>query len=315
MTLPNIGSTQHTAGVTAGCFPRPGDDDKLIGMEKQQYGSTDVQLSIVGFGGILVRNETSEESSRLVAKAVDRGVNYFDVAPSYGNAQEMLGPALKPYRKDVFLACKTQKRSAGEAQEELDESCRLLKTDYFDLYQLHAVTTDEDVEAILAPGGALEVFTKARDEGRVRYLGFSAHSETAAHALLDAFSFDSVLFPVNWVTWTKEEFGPSVIERVLAGGKAVLALKALAKRTWLENEEREWSKTWYKPVDTYEEAARGLRFTLSKGATAAVSPGHEKLFDWICDAADEIRDVSETDLAEIEAEAAKLQPIFPVAQQ
>ena len=258
-------------------------------------------------------NETPKESARLVSKAVDRGVNYFDVAPSYGNAQEMLGPALEPYRKDVFLACKTQKRSAAEAQQELDESFRLLKTDYLDLYQLHAVTTDQDVEAILAPGGALEVFTKAREEGRVRYIGFSAHSEKAAHALLDAFSFDSVLFPINWVTWTKEGFGPSVVERVLTEGKAVLALKALAKRKWMENEEREWSKTWYKPVDTYEEAARGLRFTMSKGATAAVSPGHEQLFDWICAAADKLGDLTNKDLREIEAEATKLQAIFPVA--
>ena len=88
-------------------------------MQKRPYGQTGIDLSIIGFGGILVTNSEPQEASDLVAKAIDHGINYFDVAPSYGNAEECLGPALAPYRKDVFLACKTTERSRAGAEKEM----------------------------------------------------------------------------------------------------------------------------------------------------------------------------------------------------
>ena len=274
-------------------------------MRKRAYGSTGIELSAIGFGGILVTDEEPAAASRLVGKAIDRGIDYFDVAPSYGNAQERLGPALAPYRQDVFLACKTGERRAEGAEKELQESLRLLQTDYFDLYQFHGVTSTDEVDTILGPGGAVETFEKARDKGLVRHLGFSAHSEEAAVRLLDAFPFDSVLFPLNWVTWYKSGFGPKLVEKAQAKGAAILALKALARRTWRENEQPEGSKSWYHPAETYEEAARGVRFTLSLPVTAAVSPGHEHLFDWACDAADRFTEITEATSAAILATLAK----------
>ena len=123
-------------------------------MLTRPYGNTGIELSVVGFGGIICRDEEPATAARVVAGAVDRGVNYFDVAPGYGNAQQILGPALEPHRHSVFLACKTGRRTAAEAQDELDESLRLLRTDYLDLYQLHAVTKMADVDTILGPGRA-----------------------------------------------------------------------------------------------------------------------------------------------------------------
>ena len=101
---------------------------------KRTLGRTGQQLSIIAFGGIVVMNESAGDSKNIVAEAVDRGVNYFDVAPSYGNAQEMLGPALAPYRKDCFLACKTEGRMKDDSRKQLEESLKLLKTDHVDLY-------------------------------------------------------------------------------------------------------------------------------------------------------------------------------------
>ena len=178
-------------------------------MDKRAYGKTGEMLSVVGFGGIVVMNEPPAESSRLVGEAVDRGINYFDVAPTYGNAQECLGPALEPYRKSVFLACKTEARDAEGSLAALHDSLQKLRTDYFDLYQLHAMTTLEEVEQVFAPGGAMETFVKAREQGLVRFLGFSAHSEEAVIALLDQFEYDSILFPFNWVCWDAGELRPS----------------------------------------------------------------------------------------------------------
>ncbi len=127
-------------------------------------------------------NETPSSAEQIVSKAIDKGINYFDVAPSYGNAEERLGPALQPYKDSVFLACKTAKRTKKEAQVEMQESLRCLKTDHFDLYQIHGLVTIGEVEQSMGKGGVIEVLTEAREQGLVRYLGFSDHTEEAAMA-------------------------------------------------------------------------------------------------------------------------------------
>jgi predicted aldo/keto reductase-like oxidoreductase len=198
-------------------------------MQYRQYRS-DV-ISVVGFGGICVAHETPQDARRIVDEAINRGVTYFDVAPSYANAEERLGPALEPYRKDVFLACKTTVREAAGAEEEFENSLRLLRTDHFDLYQIHAIQTEEEVDQVLAPGGTLEMITRRRDAGQIRYVGFSAHNEDAALRLLEAFPFDSVLFPINRFVWHAGEVGPRLLEAARARGSEVLALKALVPAT------------------------------------------------------------------------------------
>jgi len=268
-------------------------------------------LSIVGFGGIIVMNESPSSASRIVFQAIERGINYFDVAPTYGNAENRLGPALKQYRDSVFLACKTAKRTKEEAKAELHRSLKRLRTDHFDLYQLHAVSKMEEVNQIMGEGGALEAFLEARDQGLVRYLGFSAHTEEAALSLLDQYEFDSILFPLNWVCWHQEKFGSRVVEKAQEKGIAILALKALAKRKWKEGEERKWSKCWYAPVDTPEEASLALRFTLSLPIIAAVSPSHAELLWWACDAAERFEPLSKNEAAELPNKTKGLDPIFP----
>jgi aryl-alcohol dehydrogenase-like predicted oxidoreductase len=281
-------------------------------MEKRQLGRTGEELTIVGFGGIAVMNETPADAAALVAKAVnERGINYFDVAPSYGNAEERLGPALEPYRKSVFLACKTGERSAEGAERELQQSLKTLRTDYFDLYQMHAMKTMDDVEQAMGPGGALETFVSARERGLVRFLGFSAHSEEAAIALMERFPFESILFPFNWACWNEGKFGPSVLDKAQEKGVGVLALKTMAKRRWQENEERKWAKTWYSPVDTYEEARWAVRFTFTRPITAGPSPGHAELLWWMCDAAEKFTPLSDAEEAELARRAQGLKTIFP----
>lgn len=281
-------------------------------MLKRTLGKTGIEASVVGFGGIIVMNETPEASAKSVAEAVNElGINYFDVAPSYGNAEERLGPALAPYRNDVHLACKTGERRAEGAEVELNASLERMQTDHFDVYQLHAMTTMEDVETVFGPGGAMEVFVKAREQGKVRFLGFSAHSEEAALALMDRFDFDTILFPINWACWLKSGFGPAPIAKAKEKSMGILALKTLAKRAWDEGEEHDWSKTWYKPVESYEEAKLAVRFTLSQGVSVAVSPGHMELLRWACDAAGEFQTLTDAEEAKLRAWSADLNTIFP----
>ncbi|MBN2294747.1 MAG: aldo/keto reductase [Pirellulales bacterium] len=257
--------------LTNGKIPR-----RLV--PKQQYGRTKEKLSIIGFGGMVVNDVTLKEANNFVAEAVDRGVNYFDVAPFYGNAQRRLGPALKPYRQKSFLACKTLERDAAESARELKESLRLLKTDYFDLYQLHALSDVEEVEQAFGPGGAMETILKAREDGTIRFVGFSAHSEEAAHAALDHYNFDSILFPLSFPTWIGASFGPSVYKRANKTGMGIIALKAMAHRQWPRGKKHRWKKTFYEPFDEIDQAALGLRFTLHLPVTALFPPGHWELF-------------------------------------
>ena len=252
---------------------------KLVGpMPKRPYGNTKEKLSIIGFGGMVVKDVTSKAAANFVAEAVDRGVNYFDVAPFYGSAQQRLGPALNPYRHNCFLACKTLERDAAGAANELRKSLRLLKTDYFDLYQLHALTDVEEVEQAFGPRGAMETILKAKKAGTIRFIGFSAHSEEAAHAALDRFDFDSLLFPFSFPTWIGTNFGPSVYRRAKKAGMGILALKAMAHQQWPKGKRHRWQKTFYEPFDDIDQAALGLRFTLHLSVTAMFPPGHWELF-------------------------------------
>lgn len=285
---------------------------------RRTYGRSDERLSIIGFGGIIVKDESPKEAARHVAEAVERGVNYFDVAPTYGNAQDRLGPALKKFRKDCFLACKTTERDAAGAERELNASLKTLQTDHFDLYQLHALSDVEEVERVFAPGGAMETFVRAREQGKVRYLGFSAHSDAAALAALDRFDFDSILFPLSFPTWIKGEFGPSVHKRAVAANQGILALKSMAHQKWpatAGKQRRRWGKAWYQPFDQLDQAALGLRFTLHLPATAMIPPGEWPLFKIALDLAqsDALTPLNEQERLLVAEIAQASTPIFTTA--
>lgn len=272
----------------------------------------DVDLSVVGFGAIVIMGMEQREANEVVAEAVDGGINYFDVAPSYGGgeAEEKLGPALVPHRKKVFLACKTMERDAGGAEAELARSLTRLKTDYFDLYQFHAVTEMKEVEEIFAPGGAIEAFVKARKEGKFKYIGFSAHSETAARAMMERFNFDSVLFPCNVVCFARGNFGPGIMALAKKQGVARLALKMLARGPWPEGVKRDYAKAWYQPIDALEEARKAVRFTLSEDVTAALPPGDIRLYRLAVNLAAEFKPLTADEREKILAGTAGITPLF-----
>jgi predicted aldo/keto reductase-like oxidoreductase len=282
-------------------------------LPKRRYAD-EVDLSVIGLGGIVVVGMQQKDADQIVAESVDAGVNYFDVAPSYwdGEAEEKLGRALQPYRNDIFLACKTMARNANGAEEELNISLKRIGVQHFDLYQFHAVTTLEEVEEIFGPGGAAEAFLKAQQAGKIRFIGFSAHSEEAALALLEQFEFNSVLFPVNFVNYGQSNFGPVVVERARAQGAAVLALKAMAYTPWPEGAEKTCQKCWYKPVEDPDLAEKALRFTLSQDITAAIPPGDENLYRLALKIARNIRPMDSAEQEEILAATKGLTSLFPL---
>jgi predicted aldo/keto reductase-like oxidoreductase len=262
---------------------------------------------------MVVSGVEQEQANRLVAEAIEKGVNYFDVAPSYGDAELKLGPALEPYRKNVLLACKTEHRTKEGAAAELAESLQRLRTDRVDLYQLHAISdVQKDVDAAFAKGGAMEVFVEAKKQGRVRYLGFSAHSEEAALAAMGRYDFDSILLPINFATFYKSNLGPRVIEVAKSKGVARLGLKALAKQQWSKDDpmRKQYPKCWYQPLTDRDEAKLALYFTLSQPITAAIPPGEESLFRMAMELAMSFRPVSQQEKQALQQMAQSLNPIF-----
>lgn len=283
---------------------RPGE------LEKRELGRTGLKLSVLGFGGIVVMDAISEQASERVKEAIDHGINYFDVAPSYGDAEVKLGPALEPYRWQVVLGCKTAQRDKENARRELEQSLVNLRTDYFDLYQFHAVTSLEDVEQILGRGGAMETFLEAREEGKIRHIGFSAHSVEAAMLLMDRFDFDSIMFPVSASSWHAGNFGPQVLQRAREKEMGIIALKAMAKGPWPEGTKKRIPKCWYQPMTDPAEALAGLRFTLSHPVALAMPPGNEDLFKMALKIMPEFHPLNPDELAEIKGTAAGQRPLF-----
>jgi aryl-alcohol dehydrogenase-like predicted oxidoreductase len=280
-------------------------------IEKRSLGRTGEMLSMIGFGGIVVRDATPAEASERVKLAIDSGINYFDVAPSYGDAEIKLGPALEPYRKGIFLSCKTQKRTRNEARAELEQSLKNLRTDHVDLYQFHAVTTLKDVDTIFSADGAMETFKEAKKEGKTRFIGFSAHSVEAAMAMMDRFDFDTILFPVNFATWHAGNFGPQVLARAQEKKMGILAIKAMAKGPWPQGADRsKYPKCWYEPLVSTEDITMGLRFTLSHPVTAAVPPGEAELFKIALSVSYKLKPLKKSEVQVIKQKALSVNPLF-----
>ena len=279
---------------------------------RRSLGKTGEKLSIIGFGGIVVMNEESSQAKNIVAEAVDRGINYFDVAPSYGNAQERLGPALAPYRNNAFLACKTEGRMKDDSRKQLEESLRLLKTDHVDLYQFHALTKMADLDKVLGPGGAMETMEAAKKEGKIRYIGFSVHSAETALAAMDRYPFDTVLFPVNFVLFSQANFGPQILKRAQEKGMGILALKAMAKTVWAADQKQNHPQPncWYQPAAYPGEASLGLRWTLGHPITAALPPGDERYFRLAMDVAQNYEPLEKHEEESLMARATGVEPIF-----
>ena len=300
-------ATVATAGHAHGGSKTPSNP-----IARRKLGKTGEQLSIIGFGGIVVMNEETGEASNIVAEAVDRGVNYFDVAPSYGNAQERLGPALAPYRKNCFLACKTDGRRKEDSRADLENSLRLLKTDHLDLYQFHALTRMTDLDKVLGPGGAIETMEAAKKEGKIRYIGFSVHSVETALAALDRYNFDTVLFPVNWVLFSQANFGPQILKKAQEKQTGILALKGMAKTTWAADQKKDHPqpKCWYQPAAYPQEASLGLRWTLSHPITAAIPPGDERYFRLAMDVAQNYKPITAQEEQALLSGGHGVEPLF-----
>lgn len=277
---------------------------------KRGLGKTGEKLSIIGFGGIMLNDNSQDFANSMVAKAFELGVNYFDVSPRYGNAEERLGPALKSFRKDCFLACKTRERDAKGAQKDLDNSLKTLQTDYLDLYQLHELSSVEEAEQALGASGALETIIKAKQAGKIKHIGFSAHSVDAAMFALKNYDFDSILFPINFACWNGGNFGPQIFAEAEKQKMGILALKTMALSPLNEGENLVFKNTWYRPISDEQIMKMALKYTLSKNVTAAIPPGESTLFLKALEFLNDFKPISENETKQLLSLAKNTNPIF-----
>lgn len=286
-------------------------------MRQSRLGKTNLLISPVTFGGIVVMDDTPKAAVRYVVQAVERGVNYFDVAPSYGNAEERLGPALAPFRKEVYLACKTQQRDAAGAKRELLKSLENLQTDHFDVYQLHAMTTQEDIDSAFADDGAMSVALWAKREGLVRNIGFSTHNEDVALKTLELYDFDTVLFPMYWAMGINFGWGDRIAKIVKERDVGLLAMKTLIHRAWIDGDKRDtFPKSWCKPISGNDSlGVAAMKYGISKDAATLIPPGNWESFSFMLDHIDEaMSPLSQTEWALLQSEAQIVRdhPIFAV---
>ncbi len=293
--------------------------EKTGGLPRRVLGRTGEKLSIVGFPGLALSNCDQQEGTAGLHRAFDRGLNYYDVAPAYGRDGECetkMGIGLQGIPRDkIFLACKTKMRDKDGARMELERSLKRLKTDHFDLYQMHCFFNPKEVEKALAPGGAMETILEAKKEGKIRYIGFSAHTTKSALAAMNGFRFDSIMFPINFVEYYSFGFGKEVIELAAKQGAGVLAIKATSGGAWPKDAERH-RRWWYNTLEEKDEIRMALRFTLSqKQVVAGITPSYLDLLDRAIDAASEDKPITDTELAKLKDMASTRPPIFLQQQQ
>jgi predicted aldo/keto reductase-like oxidoreductase len=289
-------------------------DVKVAGLPRRTLGRTGEKVSIVGFPGLALSHYDQDRCNAGLHKAFEQGVNYFDVAPAYGkdgDCEKKMGIGLQGIdRSRIFLACKTRMRDKDGARQELERSLKRLKTDYFDLYQMHCLRTPEEVKRALGPGGAIETFLEAKEEGKVRYLGFSAHTTKGALEAMKGFRFNTVMFPINFVEFFKMGFGKPVLELANKQGAAVLAIKTLSKGPWPKgaNRTRKW---WYRATEIQEEANLALRFTLSqKPVVAGIPPSFLDRLDKAIEAGRSYHTINEAETLKLRDIAENCESLF-----
>ena len=167
---------------------------------KRKLGKTGTAVTILGLGGegVLRTQGYEKQAYALINRAIDLGINYFESARAYADSEIYYGLALQERRKEIFLNSKSHARDKKGALQHLHETLRNMKTDYLDLWQIHDVRTEEDMQEIFDSQGALAAFVEAREKGLVRFIGVTGHHDPEIlKQCMEKFNFDTVLLPIN----------------------------------------------------------------------------------------------------------------------
>ncbi len=280
-------------------------------IERRPFGRTGHLSSCTIFGGVAVGyNVTQAEADRTLEVLLSYGVNHIDTANSYGEAERRIGPWMDRHRNDFFLATKTEERTYEKAKEHLFRSLDLMPTDHIDLWQMHILVKPDEWEKAMGPGGVLEAFVEARDQGLVHYLGVTGHHAIvpAMHQYsLQRFPFDSVLLPYNYAMMQNPLYARHFEELMAVCQErnvAVQTIKSCTRGPWGDKDRT--AATWYEPFTEQDDIDRAVWWVLSRPRIFLNTPGDIHILPKVLDAATRFpQGISQ---AELDAQMAELEP-------
>jgi aryl-alcohol dehydrogenase-like predicted oxidoreductase len=246
--------------------------------------------SVLIYGAAALADVDQATADRSVRLALDAGINHFDVAASYGDAELRLGPWMPRIRDRIFLATKTGLRDRDAAWAQINRSLERLQTDRIDLIQIHAVGDLADLDRVTGPSGSLEAAVRARDDGLAGAIGITGHGHQAPATHLEAlrrFGFDTVLTPLNPVL-DRDRAYRSDYQRLVAEAQAqdvgLMIIKAVSRRNWPSAAEHTYA-TWYEPFDDQERITAAVAWVLShQEVTGIATPGDVRLLPPVIEA-------------------------------
>lgn len=285
-------------------------------MQTRRLGRTGHLSTLAVFGAAAFYKEVSQEDVNKTLDLMESyGVNHIDIAPTYGFAELRTGPWLESRRDKFFVGCKTTMRDHLSAWAELHRSLHLLRTDHFDLYQLHAVTTMDELDEATQSGGAIEALQAAREKGLTRWLGITGHGMQVPAVFIEAlnrFDFDTVMFPLHPRLYADPDYRRDA-ERLLdicrQRDVGVHVIKSITRGGWGQQQHN--YDTWYQPYDVQEKINQGVRFALSQpGVSCLPTAGDVRLLPMILEAAKNFTPMSADEQAALIEESRDLALMF-----
>jgi predicted aldo/keto reductase-like oxidoreductase len=259
-------------------------------VQQRRLGRLGHQSSVLIYGAAALSEVDQDTADASVQLALDAGINHFDVAASYGDAELRLGPWMPRIRDRVFLATKTGLRDREGAWAQINHSLERLQSDHLDLIQIHAVGDLEELDLVTRPGGSLEAAVRAREEGLASWLGITGHGHQAPathREALGRFPFDTVLTPLNWVLAQDPAYladYQSLVAEVQAQDAGLMIIKTVSRRNWPEQAGHGYT-TWYEPFDDQQRISAAVAWVLSHPeVTGIATPGDVRLLPLLIEA-------------------------------
>ena len=278
-------------------------------MQRRRLGRLGHDSSVLLYGGAALGEVSQDVADASVREALDAGINHFDVAAGYGEAEVRLGALMDELRPQVFLATKTGLRDRDEAWAQVNASLERLRTDRVDLLQLHAIGDLDELDRATRPGGALEAAVRAQEEGLVGAVGITGHGRQATATHLEAlrrFPFATVLTPLNAVLWREERFRDdwaALVDEVRRQDVGLMTIKTVSRRNWpgvAEGEpvgDRDYA-TWYEPLVDPEQIRAAVSWVLAhEEVTGLATAGDVRLLRHVVAAERDRMDVLDAEAA------------------
>jgi predicted aldo/keto reductase-like oxidoreductase len=258
-------------------------------IEQRPFGRTGHMSTCTLFGAAALSRVTQDEADRTMELLLEKGVNHIDTANSYGESEKRLGPWTGRYRDKFFLATKTEQRTYQKAKEHLHRSLDLLRTDHVDLWQMHILVKPDEWEVAMRPGGALEAFIEAKEQGLARFLGVTGHYTVVGwmhKRSLERYDFDSVLLPYNYAMMQNPTYRAdfeALMQLCAARNVAVQTIKSCTRGPWATDQRS--AATWYEPFTDQADIDLAVHWVLRRPGIFLNTPGDIHVLPKVLDAA------------------------------